>query len=310
MYGIGALQDGYVRLQRHGAGQREQSAAAGKASSWDAFSVRWQHIAGLRRYGRQGLRMELVPREAESDGESSGADEEERLEEAERRRARGLARAARDAGEAAAREEAAQAELGMEGAAGAEGAAEAALRLEEEGGEEEAGEAEGGAEGEEAGEAGAAAEGGGEGVTMRKGAAGRGRAGKLWWREAWMGQVATAAFAQAREDARPQPHSARARRAQDAAAQRGRERAAGLGTEVPRAATHGFSRFFACLCVLSGALFSARKELHPVPAIMNSVTLTSDSPRSFGKYLNRNYAFCNLPRSRTTWTKEAGGKTC
>ena len=60
----------------------------------------------------------------------------------------------------------------------------------------------------------------------------------------------------------------------------------------------------------TGALFSARKELHPVPAIMNSVTLTSDSPRSFGKYLNGNYAFCNLPRSRTTWTKEAGGKTC
>ena len=71
-------------------------------------------------------------------------------------------------------------------------------------------------------------------MTVRKRAAGRGRAGKLWWREAWMGQVATDAFAQAREDARPQPHSARAHRAQDVAAQRGRERAAGLGMEAAR----------------------------------------------------------------------------
>ena len=229
----------------------------GGDSTWDRFTVHWEHVAGIRRYGPEqlGMVVELSGQAGGSSASEAGAEEEEqRYEDAERRRARREATALlRDmvATSAAAEAEArAHAECGA-GAAEPDGgttAAEAAYQAEDAGtdgggGEEGTGEARGdggattdmedGGE-EEAGEEASAAAGDGGTPQRRR----RARLGVRWWKEMWMRQVALAEFQDAGGTQRRKDVSTRTQAAQQAALRASATGAAALG----RAAARGVGR--------------------------------------------------------------------
>ena len=229
----------------------------GGKDDWDKINVHWKHLIGQVRYGPEKMGIEVEPmsddaEEAEGDAE----DEEERAVEAEeargaKRRARQYMGAAIAARRAAQQERAEQDSRGAEeeDEDGRETAAETAWREEEEaeertrtegtGGEEEErrdddernreGET---ADGEEKGERDNGKEGADAGRTERlagekEGGRRRartgttGRAGQRWWKESWMGQVATAEYAEAWGDVfgrmRTEQFTAQEKRAQEQA---------------------------------------------------------------------------------------------
>ena len=221
---------------------------AKRQRTWDAFELTWQELAGIERYGRDGMGVRVEPRATDSSDKESASDEEQEQEQAELRRARRRAREATEAAAAAEAAERLQAEHGAEAAAllprGAEAAAEDARWAEAgEGGENEA-EA-GGGDGDEGGgrddgaevPAGAAPP-AGRAAEAGVAAAGRGRQGSQWWREAWMGPVSAAGFADSRGGKGPEAetYSPRTRRAQNAAAHEAEGRARAQGHEAAKVA--------------------------------------------------------------------------
>ena len=229
----------------------------GGSSTWDRFTVHWEHVAGIRRYGPEqlGMMVEMSGQAGGSSASETGAEEEERQhEDAERRRARREAVALlRDmvATSAAAEAEArAHAECGAEAAEpdGGTTAAETAYQAEDAGtadgdSAEDADEArrdgdattdaEDGNERESGEEACAATSAGGEPRRRR-----RTPLGVRWWKEMWMGQVALAEFQDAGGTRRRRDVSARTQAAQQMALRANAIGAAALG----RAAARGLGR--------------------------------------------------------------------
>ena len=55
----------------------------GGSSTWDRFTVHWEHVAGIRRYGPEqlGMMVEMSGQAGGSSASETGAEEEERQHE-------------------------------------------------------------------------------------------------------------------------------------------------------------------------------------------------------------------------------------
>jgi len=215
-----------------------QSAKELGRSSWNAFRMPWRWLSGAERFGRDELRVLVEPQGPDSSDESSADEEEQELERAELRRARRLARAAMEAAAAAEAAERLQAEHGVEADAlmrREEGTAAEGAWWEEE--EEEEAAAAGSGDGGGGAPAGEAVAGGATGSAAAA-AVGRGRAGRRWWKEAWMGMVAAADFTESwgRQGLGEEVYSPRTRQAQRAAARKAAVDAGVLGREAAKVA--------------------------------------------------------------------------